>query len=195
MVDQVPLFPVWVLPEWEDNENKKPSKLTFFPQSLNNWKNTEQPPLFEDIGWKTSRALVLTLNEADEQVKALLQELGNIVQEIEKTRPAQRRNVDFANKIITLWQQYEEVISLICEEGGASLNKVQIKILKFKKNTNLNVNYITVAGLIWNMRRLFNNSKNKPLPIDVTNWIICPIFWCSQEEEEGKMPLGGAYQD
>ncbi len=197
MVDQVPLFPVWVLPEWEDNKKKKTSDLPFFPQRLSNWKEGILQPLFEGIAGKTSNDLVSTLEKTDEQVKMLLQKLSNLVQRIEKTSPAQRRNVDFANEIITLWQQYKKVISYICEEWNKKLNLNQIvtKISELKEAFSLDINDFKVSTLIFHMWKFFQTRKNNnPLPINVINLIICPAFWCSHEEEK-KIALWGAYQD
>ena len=160
----------------------------------------EQDPLFPDFENKKSMSpaisddLSTALEKSSEDVKTLLQKINEVSQEIANVNHFERYNATFANNIINLWQKHQEIISIICEKWCEKLDQVVGKISQLKEKFDLDINHLRVASLIWHMREFFQIGWNdNPLPINVINWVICPAFWCSQEEEK-KIALWGAYQ-
>ena len=151
-------------------------------------------PLFEEQLGKISNSLGSTLEKVSKDVKELLPQINEISQQIVSVSPYQRHKVDFANRIIELWQNHKKTFSIICEGWCENLAQLVSKIGELKKEFKLDINHFDIARLIWNMRKFFQVQWNdNPLPINVIGWVICPAFWCSQEDE-GKIVLGGAYQ-
>ena len=148
----------------------------------------------ETISKDTSSDLFSVLEGISENIKIMLLKIDDMYREIEELNIWERWNTIFANNIIKLWDDYHEIFFIICKQWCEKQYQLIDKIGQLKEEFDLDINYFKVGKLIWHMMKFFQNLwNNKLLPINVTNAIICPVFWCSQEEEK-KIALWWAYQ-